>query len=481
VDAPATLISATRALEVGDDALALRLLVSLWDEHRDPMLAEAIVRLTPEEECPHLLALSPAGFDALEPSPVVARGLLALLEWRPREPSETFWQAVARALPIHAHAGVSEALALALARVPVPGRDNIIRRLRRIGAPPPLELWAITALLDRRDRARADAARPGDDLLAAIRAAPDDDAPRAVYADWLLERGDPLGELIAIQLARHASGGRPSRAETALLVRLRRRVLGRLAQAVGPAGLRIERGFLTACRAVVGVPLRDAGEWATVEDLAIENDGPDQLPDHLPALRRLSGISTSLATVLARRWPYLVHLGAELAPLAFERAAALPALHSLDIEGRLYNVTPSSLRWLWATPIGSQLDELALGTGPQSLAAWLAEDAEQRMPVRTLVIWSVRWNGSGPGWQLALHRDEYGALSRLVAWRGAGTIGGDNRHPVDELCNALDHVPRGALRSIELQPSRWLSLSRARRARLGALGHRLGLTALVWP
>jgi len=39
-------------------------------------------------------------------------------------------------------------------------------------------------------------------LLAAIRARPDDDAPRLVYADWLGDRGDPRGELIAVQCAR---------------------------------------------------------------------------------------------------------------------------------------------------------------------------------------------------------------------------------------------------------------------------------------
>ncbi len=36
-------------------------------------------------------------------------------------------------------------------------------------------------------------------LLDAVLAAPDDDAPRLVYADWLQERGDPHGELIAMQ------------------------------------------------------------------------------------------------------------------------------------------------------------------------------------------------------------------------------------------------------------------------------------------
>ena len=40
-----------------------------------------------------------------------------------------------------------------------------------------------------------------DELLDAILAAPDDDAPRLVYADWLSERGDPRGEQIAVEIA----------------------------------------------------------------------------------------------------------------------------------------------------------------------------------------------------------------------------------------------------------------------------------------
>lgn len=36
-------------------------------------------------------------------------------------------------------------------------------------------------------------------LLEAVHAAPDDDAPRLVYADHLMERGDPRGELIQLQ------------------------------------------------------------------------------------------------------------------------------------------------------------------------------------------------------------------------------------------------------------------------------------------
>lgn len=38
-------------------------------------------------------------------------------------------------------------------------------------------------------------------LFSAILAAPSDDRPRRVLADWLLERGDPRGEFIVCQLA----------------------------------------------------------------------------------------------------------------------------------------------------------------------------------------------------------------------------------------------------------------------------------------
>ena len=56
------------------------------------------------------------------------------------------------------------------------------------------------------------------ELLAQIYANPDDDALRAVYADALLERGDPRGELITLQLERTRAGA-PAEAQVARLAR----------------------------------------------------------------------------------------------------------------------------------------------------------------------------------------------------------------------------------------------------------------------
>lgn len=51
-----------------------------------------------------------------------------------------------------------------------------------------------------------------DAFLQTIRENPDDDGPRLVYADWLEERGDPLGEFIRVQceLARIGDGESPN-------------------------------------------------------------------------------------------------------------------------------------------------------------------------------------------------------------------------------------------------------------------------------
>lgn len=52
-------------------------------------------------------------------------------------------------------------------------------------------------------------ARSDDEMLAAIYAAPGDDAPRLVFADALTERGDPRGEFISLQVARANGAATP--------------------------------------------------------------------------------------------------------------------------------------------------------------------------------------------------------------------------------------------------------------------------------
>lgn len=61
---------------------------------------------------------------------------------------------------------------------------------------------APTWRLERRDRALPEVGPSGERLLAQVLASPADDGPRLVYADHLQQRGDPRGELIALQCRR---------------------------------------------------------------------------------------------------------------------------------------------------------------------------------------------------------------------------------------------------------------------------------------
>lgn len=104
------------------------------------------------------------------------------------------------------------------------------------------------------------------ELVAAVLASPDDDAPRLVYADWLQERGDPRGELIAIQvelavMRRDPSGdwARPAHAQARIarenaLLREHLATWARPyhpigeAPGSGPPALQFDRGFVHAVR-----------------------------------------------------------------------------------------------------------------------------------------------------------------------------------------------------------------------------------------
>ena len=52
-------------------------------------------------------------------------------------------------------------------------------------------------------------AKTAEDFYAEIWAKPKDDGPREVFADWLIEQGDPRGELIALQIARARGTAEP--------------------------------------------------------------------------------------------------------------------------------------------------------------------------------------------------------------------------------------------------------------------------------
>lgn len=201
------------------------------------------------------------------------------------------------------------------------------------------ERWASRAGADRRRLALAPTAST---LLDAISNSPDDDGPRLVYADWLLERGDPRGEFIHLQceLAGRDDGALLER-EAQLLSANEARWLGPLA---GRAGCRFRRGFL---------------DELTVLDLDAVEEARELLSREL--VRRL--VFSARRRVDPNRvlaWPWL----ARLERLSFKAARDVAAPLGLD-----------GLRTLLEAPRWRQLREIgfvgqALGDeGARLLAA----------------------------------------------------------------------------------------------------------------
>jgi uncharacterized protein (TIGR02996 family) len=175
------------------------------------------------------------------------------------------------------------------------------------------------------------------ELLAAIYADPGDDAARAVYADWLQERGDPRGELIAMQLA-----GRVGPRERLLLERHERTWLGALEPIVSYSGLVFCRGF--PAELVIGRrrhgwhqhvgptgreldgswrDVIDHPAWATVEHVTVCAPNEAELLRELVCRRRLRALR-AIHNVSATALLYAAHEGVTEITAYVSRGEVMP-------------------------------------------------------------------------------------------------------------------------------------------------------------
>lgn len=240
--------------------------------------------------------------------PRMATALLDVARGKPltSRQNRPFWTQLFRIVQEQLHAGAAPLLHEMLQTVSVTEFDVLYRArlldlevrlaaLPAVPAPTAEEaalLDAIAAILQL-DSARA-AEKTIDDFLREIWQTPLDDGPREVFADWLLERGDPWGELITLQIARWRQGPATTktRRERALLDEHAREWLGVLEPVVLSTNARFERGFLYSCkvhwRRLAAAPaLMTHASWATVREFEIDPDGEracDRWIDHMIAL-----------------------------------------------------------------------------------------------------------------------------------------------------------------------------------------------------
>ena len=380
--------------------------------------------------------------------------------------------------------------------------DRLLARYRERypdGAPEPTAAEA--KLLTALERAIAKALPPEHDtkrrdaLLAAVYAAPDDDAPRAVYADFLGDAGDLHGELITLQLLPAPTPVQTKRIKQ-LLAGHERTWIGPLEPVIAQAGVEFRRGFLSGCR----VKLKNAmaaekygrdPSWATVEHLRFTGSRFSYQPFSSqdsgvffvdPVMKSLRDVNihddADLAMLLASKTIWKIErlaastevsLGKQgLALLA--KTDKLPALQALEM------LAPPRA-WLASTTFGKRLRELVIGLGYNTDARgplmWLPELARLPALERATLIGS-RAHDTYPRWTFTRAADEQLSIATMIA----------TPESFDVAVAALAALPATQLTelAIELAPARRRGtvISRDQRSAMtAAIGRQTRLVAPV--
>ena len=151
------------------------------------------------------------------------------------------------------------------------GHETDLSRHCRILRPPDLERLVREANLRNLGRVIEDARASA--LRDEVWRNPESDDARLIYADHLLEHGDPRGELIALQISRQRTGERAGVREQQLAESLATDIAGPLAPYLRP-GFQIRRGFVAACEVTDG-PIPPSvithRAWSTIESIETDN------------------------------------------------------------------------------------------------------------------------------------------------------------------------------------------------------------------
>jgi uncharacterized protein (TIGR02996 family) len=228
-------------------------------------------------------------------------------------------------------------------------------------------------------------------LLAEISANPDDDAPRLVYADLLVERGDPRGELIHLQIKQTRERDyRPDLDKR--VTELLQTHAARWKQEAGITGClsNIFRGFPASLigSAVDILACRDALRGQPITSLSILSR-LSRL-DELMQLPELAGIEE--LTISGEMLGYGGHAALTDAQVFALASAALPRLRTLHIEGPALETDGAQILamadWL------PRIEKLVLGKNPFTAAGAIAL-APRLAAIKHLTLNDVDLRGTG--------------------------------------------------------------------------------------
>jgi uncharacterized protein (TIGR02996 family) len=320
---------------------------------------------------------------------------------------------------------------------------------------------------------RLEVSRTADDFLAEIAAKPDDDGLKRVFADWLLERGDVRGELMALQLKGERTDEELAREALLLKRHVKRWLPDEVLINLVPSSIAFEKGVFGSARVAVRSPVAMATSlkhpaWATVRRL---RSPPPELVDSCPVLEELTEIDDlTLSTLAARTAPFarlhtLGVLGSDPSVLATCFASAAFA----DVrELRLGFVTdprmhmgppvwdgrylPGRLSWLFDSALGRRLGRLVLHTGWIDLEPWLRGLDEVEPPMPELQLTPMPFEATN-WWIRFSNRRRH-----VTLFEGSELNASYSEGPVREI---LATAPKGWFESVTLpQGVAWASVRR---------------------
>lgn len=217
------------------------------------------------------------------------------------------------------------------------------------------------------------------ELLAAIAAAPDDDAPRMVYADHLLQQGDARGELINLQCALARADAADEPFDAAMVAR-ERQLLAEHAdiwtnplRTVFDAGYQFRRGLVEHVAA-----------WRVL-DVAISPAPPT---DPEPIIEFARDLTDRLGLVMAKA-PLLRSLAVRAEAFMYELPRSWASLHALHLTESGYGSPEAITAALRHVPALRRLQLASASIGSEQVASVL--DAPQ--PLEHLGI-HIGWHVS---------------------------------------------------------------------------------------
>ncbi|NOK02951.1 MULTISPECIES: hypothetical protein [Myxococcus] len=252
---------------------------------------------------------------------------------------------------------------------------------------------ALEAALARRAETRAPRPQLFDELYDCVVANLDDDGPRLVLTDHLLELGEGVGELMMHQLQRAPDVSRH--------IALDRQYAARWTDLLEPRPMiaNLWRGlpYFVVLQVQSGERLPPPGRfWLTVQQIRWSWRGDKHLADWLthPNLRNvtvLDAVPYALAVGLGmhplpvRQLETFLDEGAEAAPL-HTSLAALPRLSWLILNG----ASPEVVRQYATSALGRRLERFSAG---QRLLWWLDVQPSAEVPVMAALEWQLSERG----------------------------------------------------------------------------------------